>query len=163
MPRRPTLPLGIRRTLFRSLALSLFKRGQTANYAIKIARDMGLGYMRKKMLSDWREVTGIEKKRDAWRFVPKKYFPPKYLIEKTDHAIKTKYHYMFHVEMKEIETGELKTFRRTIATDEWWTIRRAEEELRSLVIEPVEDFYSEKYEIVRHTFVGVRENVKWSE
>jgi len=161
VPRRPTLPLGIRRTLFRSLALSLFRRGQSANYVIKVARDMGLGYMRKKMLADWREVTGIEKKKDVWRFVPKKYFPPKYLIEKTDHAIKTKYHYMFDVEMKEIETGIIKTFKRTVATDEWITIRKAEEELKSLVVEPVEDFYAEEYEVIRYRFVGIRENIKY--
>ena len=161
MPRRPALPLGMRRGLFRSLALSLFKRGQSANYAIKVARDLGLGYMRKQMLADWREVTGLEKKKDVWKFIPKKFCPPKYLIEKTDYAIKTKYHYVFDVEMKEVDTGLIKTFKRTIATDEWMTMRKAEDELRNLVIEPVKDFYSEKYEVVGYRFAGVRENIKW--
>jgi len=163
MPKKSLLPIGIRKTLFRSLALTAFRQGYSANFAIRVARSLGISYMRKEMLKTWREVTGLEKKKDAWKFIPKKFHPPKYLIEKTDEAIKTKYHYLFDVEMKDLATGELKKVRRTIATDEFITIRKAEEDLRSLVIAPIQDFYEDQFEVLDWEFTGVRENIKWSE
>lgn len=163
MPRKGLLPIGIRQTLFRAFALTSFKKGYSANYAIRVARGLGISYMRKRMLADWREVTGLEKKKDAWKFIPKKFCPPKYLIEKTDFAIKTKYHYLFDVQMKDLATGELKKVKRTIATDEFITIRKAEEDLRSLVIAPIQDFYEDQFEVLGWEFTGVRENIKWSE
>ena len=65
--------------------------------------------------------------------------------------------------MKDLATGELKKVRRTIATDEFITIRKAEEDLKSLVISPIKDFYEDQFEVLDWEFTGVRENIKWAE
>ena len=153
------LPIGIRRTLFRSLARTVFERGFSANYAIRVARGLGLGYQRKLMLTDFREVTGLIKKAKAWRFIPKKYLPPPYLIEKTDFAIRTAYHYVFDVDIRDKRTGLTKTVQRTIASDEILTIRRAEEELMNLVIDPIQIFYEEEAEVLGWKLRKVREKI----
>jgi len=163
MPRKALLPIGIRQTLFRAFALTSFKKGYSVNYAIRVARGLGISYMRKRMLADWREVTGLEKKKGVWKFIPKKFFPPEYLREKTDFAMKTHYHYLYDVEMKDLATGEIKTVKRTVATDELITLRQSEEDLKSLVISPIEDFYEDQFEVLRWEITGVRENIKWSE
>jgi len=61
MPKKNLLPIGIRKTLFRSLALTAFKQGYSANFAIRVARSLGISYMRKEMLKTWREVTGLKR------------------------------------------------------------------------------------------------------
>jgi len=153
------LPLGIRRTLFRSFVKVAFPKGYTANRMIRIAKDLGISYQRKLMLSDIREVTGLKKKEKAWRFIPKKFYPPLYLIEKTSFAIRTNYHYVFNVSIRNKITGLVEEAHRTIATDDFLTIRQAENELMEYVIDPMKVFYEEEIEVLGWEFVGVRQKV----
>jgi len=150
------LPLGIRRTLFRSFVKAAFKRGLSGNQMIRIARGLGISYRTKLMREDIREVTGLIKKAKAWRFIPKKYFPPRWLMEETDFAIKTNYHYCFEVTLRDKVTGLIETVNRTIATDDFLTIRQAEEQLIEYVIDPIKIFYEDEKEVIKWELPKVR-------
>lgn len=152
------LPLGLRRMLFRSFVLRNYHRLKSFNQAYREAKDLGIRYARKEMIKDFHEVLGIPYKSDRLKHVPKKYYPPKDLIQPSSFAMKSRYHYRYKLEFYDKLTGRTFTEYRSIATNSLLTLRQAEQLLYQRVIDPINDRYP--YKVIRYQLDIVLERRK---
>lgn len=147
----------LRRMFFRSLVSSAYPKVKSFNKLYKMARHAGISYRKKDMIRDFHEVTQTRIRSDTWKFIPKKYLPPKDLIVKQSFGMKRKYHYRFKVRLYNKVTGEYETVIRTIASDKLMTMNQAEQMLKEKVIDPINEKYNHIYEYHSHELYAVAE------
>lgn len=68
------IPTLIVRSLTRAAIPRMFRAGMSANAAAEFMRgQVGSLYRRTEFLADWREITGVEKIKESFKYIPKKY------------------------------------------------------------------------------------------
>lgn len=107
------------RALAQPFLIRMVREGLSANEALEKLREMGLGYRRTVFLEDWREVAGVDKKKDFLKNIPRKYaFTDASTVEK-EWYMRRKYSVVFKVTGTDLQTGERDVERfYTISTDE---------------------------------------------
>lgn len=89
--------MGIKRSAVIGLMRGAFRRGQSAGGFIWDMKQKGLSYRRSDMLSDWRSVNELERKKGAMRFVRRDYYPTEKSIASVDWAMSEEYLYKVKV------------------------------------------------------------------
>lgn len=92
--------MGIKRSTVIGLMRGAFRRGQSASSFIWDMRERGLGYRRTDMLSDWRTVNELEKKKGLMRFIRKDYYPAKQQMAEVEWALSKEYMYKVKVQSR---------------------------------------------------------------
>jgi len=114
------------RGLARTYIPSLLDLGLSATSALGLLRESGLGYRKTDFLSDWREFAGLEKKKDTFKYIPKRYKPTAATMTETSEMLSREYSYVFEVKGRDVITGEEKKLDWRYATDELISIEEAE-------------------------------------
>lgn len=72
-------------------------QGMTASGFLRKLQGMGIGYQKQRFLADWRTVAGIEKKKDAFKFVRRDRRPPMSAIADVEWELEKEYMYKVRV------------------------------------------------------------------
>lgn len=97
----------VARSLIRSALPKLFLQGYTANRALAYMKtQIGQGYRRQLFLADWREISGVEKVKESFRYIPKKYRLSFGLTVPRAGKMSTNYQYLFRVKGIDAKTFE---------------------------------------------------------
>ena len=97
----------VARSLARMQMGKLFRLGYTGNQAAKFLRkEIGGLYRRQVFQADWREITGVEKVKESFRFIPKKYRLSFGLTVPRATPLPTNYQYLFRLGGLDPETGQ---------------------------------------------------------
>lgn len=91
------MAFGINRYIVRLLIPDLYREFKSPTKALEYLRSVGLGYRRKEFLADWREILGIQKVKEWWKYTPKKYLPTEDEIVTTQLKLRTQYLYTARV------------------------------------------------------------------
>ncbi len=89
--------MGLKRATVIQLMRGAYRRGQSAGSFIFDMKERGLSYRRTDMLSDWRSVNEIEKKKGLMRFIRKDYYPAKQQLAEVDWLMSKEYMYKVKV------------------------------------------------------------------
>jgi len=144
------MPISKMRGLARRFIPEMIKLGMTTGGGLGLLRLEGMGYRRTDFLADWREFSGLARKRDPLRAIPKKYRPTEATIERTDYEQVKKFHYSYKVEGYDLVTQESVEDFVTVATDDIMTMQEAEEEAERLA-----DKYKLDIEIAKVIIDGI--------
>lgn len=68
-------------------------RGMTASGFLRKMQGMGLGYQKQRFLADWRSVAGIEKRKNAFKFVRRDRRPPMTAMADVEWPLEKEYMY----------------------------------------------------------------------
>jgi len=102
------------------------------NYLELCQVSYGKAYRKTDFLSDWREFTGKERKRDPLRAIPKKLRPTESTIERTEYEQKMKFNYEYKIDgYDNILQKDVEDFI-TVASDDIISMAEAEEEAQRL-------------------------------
>ncbi len=85
-------------------AKGAFQQGQSASSFLSDMKRRGLSYRRTDMLSDWRSVNELERKKEAFKYVRKDYFPSVKSIAQVDWDIAHEFLYKLKVQSR-LEPG----------------------------------------------------------
>lgn len=83
-----------------ALMRGAFRRGQSATSFIWDMKQKQLSYRRTTMLSDWRTINELEKKKGLMRFVRKDYYPAKIAMAEVEWLLSQEYMYKVKVESR---------------------------------------------------------------
>lgn len=72
-------------------------QGMTASGFLRKLQGMGIGYQKQRFLADWRSVAGIEKRKDAFKFVRRDRRPPMSAIADVEWELEKEYMYKVRV------------------------------------------------------------------
>ncbi|MCJ7828825.1 MAG: hypothetical protein MUP81_03675 [Dehalococcoidia bacterium] len=86
-----------------------FRAGESASTFISDMQDLGLGYRRADMFSDWRTVNEIEKKEGVLRFIRKDYYPAETSIAAVEWALSKEYMYKVQVQVRTTPKEPIET------------------------------------------------------
>jgi len=111
----------------------MLQKGWTTGAALGYLKAQGLGYRRQDFLSDWRQFSGAERKRDPLKAIPKKYKPTWNTIEMSATKQAAKLHYSYRIEGYDTFTSKDTTEWITVASDQVLTMQQAEEEAKRLM------------------------------
>lgn len=88
----------VARSLIRSAIPKLFRAGYSRNAAMEFMKgQIGKGYRRQVYLADWREITGVEKVKESFKYIPKKYRLSFNLLVPRATPMSTNYQYLYRV------------------------------------------------------------------
>jgi len=108
------------------------KAGIICQRRFKDATRPGVRLSQDKVLADWREFSGTERKRDPLRSIPKKYRPTEATIQRTEFEQRAKFNYNFDVEGYDEILKQDVIEHITVASEEILTMQEAEEEAQRL-------------------------------
>ena len=111
---------------------AMLKQGLSASAGLRMLQDQGLGYRKTRFLTDWREFSGTERKRDPLRAIPKKYRPTESTIQRTEFEQRAKFNYNFDVEGYDEILKQDVIEHITVASEEILTMQEAEDEAQRL-------------------------------
>ena len=97
--------MGLKRATVIQLMRGAFRRGQSAGGFIWDMKQRGLSYRRTDMLSDWRSVNEVEKKKGLMRFIRKDYYPAKQQMAEVEWLMSKEYMYKVKVQSR-LKPGE---------------------------------------------------------
>jgi len=83
-----------------ALMRGAFRRGESATTFIWDMRQRGLGYRRTTMLSDWRTVNELEKKKGLMRFIRRDYYPTAIAVAEVEWMLSQEYMYKVKVQSR---------------------------------------------------------------
>lgn len=106
---------------------SLINQGFSGNTALNFLKEQGLSYRRQDFQADWREFTGLEKKKDTFKYIRPDLKPTAKTFTETSENLSKEYSYIFHVEGKDSITGEPKETGWRLATDDLLSLNEAME------------------------------------
>ena len=110
----------------------MLQMGVSASAGLRMLQSQGLGYRRTLFLADWREFSGIARKVDPLRAIPKKHRPTEATIQRTEFQQTKKFNYEYKVGGYDmILEKDTETFI-TVASDDILTMEEAEEEAQRL-------------------------------
>jgi hypothetical protein len=97
-----------RRNLARNLFPAFYERGYSANRALQLLREAGLGYRRQDFLRDFAE--GEQRYRQAYRvrFVREDRVPTERILQSRYHGVPDKYSFTFRVSLRNEFTGKVE-------------------------------------------------------
>lgn len=72
-------------------------QGMSATGFLRKLQAIGIGYQKQRFLADWRSVAGIEKKKDAFKFVRRDRRPPMSAIADVEWELEKEYMYKVRV------------------------------------------------------------------
>lgn len=144
------MPVLAMRGLARRFIPEMLRLGMTTTAGLSLLRTEGMGYRRTDFLSDWREFSGLARKRDPLRAIPKKYRPTEATIERTDFEQIKKFNYNYKIEGYDVITQKDTESWITVASDTIMTMEEAEAEAERLA-----DKYKLDIEIARMIIDGV--------
>lgn len=113
----------------------MLKMGLTQAAGLRMLQGQGLGYRKTNFLSDWREFSGMEMKRDPLKSVPSKYRPTEAVIQRTEFEQRKKFNYNFDVEGYDMIQQKDIVDHITVASDDILTMEEAEAEAQRLADE----------------------------
>lgn len=138
------------RGLARRFIPEMLRLGMSATAGLNLLRAEGMGYRRTDFLKDFRDLAGVERKRDPLRAIPKKYRPTEATIQRTDFEQRKKFNYNYKIEGYDIITQEETETFITVASDDILTMEEAEREAERLA-----DKYKLDIEIAKMIIDGV--------
>lgn len=96
------------RAIARNYFTAFYERNISANQALKILREAGLGYRRQDFLADYR--AGRERYAQAIRvrFVGEERVPSERILQPKYHGVPDRYSFIFRIELRNPITGEVK-------------------------------------------------------
>jgi len=92
--------MAVKRAAVIGLMRGAFKRGQSASSFLRDMRVKGLSYRRTDMLSDWRSVNELERKKGAMRYVRRDRFPATKAIAQVEWDMSDEWMYKVKVESR---------------------------------------------------------------
>lgn len=95
------------RNLARSLFAGFVSEGLSANQALSILREKGLGYRRQDFLRDYREFKGIFESRSSIKYVGEDKIPSDALFEDRYFGVPDHYAYLYKWKGVDAKTGEV--------------------------------------------------------
>ncbi len=126
----------VARSLFRSAIPKLFAQGYSLNKAADYMRgQIGGLYRRTTYQADWREITGVEKIKESFRYIPKKYRLSFGLTVPRAGRMSTNYQYLFRVKGIDSETQEM-TYQWTSMLDD---VRMGPKQAEDIMLEQIQD------------------------
>jgi len=111
----------------------MLQQGWTTGRALGYLKAQGMGYRRTDFLSDWRQFSGQERKRDPLKAIPKKYKPTWDTIQMSETRQTAKLHYTYQVEGYDVFQQKKVTEWITVASDQVLTMEQAAEEAKRLI------------------------------
>jgi len=106
-----------------------------------LLREHGLGIRRQRFLELYRDLRGIEKKRETIKYVPRKYAPSRNLfVELPEEAMKSRYRYVLRYDVMDKE-GNITSRYFSVRTNRYMSVG----EMQDIVGSKVKD-YERKYE-----------------
>jgi len=90
--------MAIERAIVIGRMRSAFRKGQSASSFIQQMKTEGLSYRRTTMLSDWRSVNEIERKKEAFKYIRKDYYPTEKSIAEVEWKLSKEYMYKVKVQ-----------------------------------------------------------------
>lgn len=92
--------MGLKRAQVIGLMRGAFRRGQSASSFIWDMKQRELSYRRIDMLSDWRTINELEKKKGLMRFIRKDYYPAKQQMAEVEWLLTKEYMYKVQVQSR---------------------------------------------------------------
>jgi hypothetical protein len=118
--------------------------GVSANRALTMLRERGLGIRRQRFLSIYRELRGVEAKRDRLKYVPHKYAPSRELyVTLPREGMKTRYGYTVRYDVIDPE-GRISSKYFSVRSERQLTVRESLETVANKV-KPREEKYENKF------------------
>ncbi len=108
---------GSRRVMGRAFIPKLFKLGYNPARAMSFLKLYGVSYRKTTFLSDWRQILGIERKRDPLKHVRKDRKPTDAVIQKTKDEQKHKFKHTYKAMLYDVEQGNYTTQHISIGTN----------------------------------------------
>lgn len=128
------------RSLTRAAIPKMFRAGMSASAAARFMRaEVGGFYRRQTFLADWREITGVEKLKESFRYIPKKYRLSFNLMAPVASEMPTKYRYLFRVSGINPETGAVEHAWTSMLDDVRLSPERAEQIMWDVIQDPETD------------------------
>jgi hypothetical protein len=131
---------GAPRLVIRAVIPELYTTFKSASRALEWLSKRGFGYRKKDFFADWREVLGFDKRKEAFKYIPKKYAPYKDLMTETEYDIRSKYQYVSHIEYIEKKTGLYKEREISLPTDRLLSMEEAEMKMGEIIEESWDDY-----------------------
>lgn len=92
--------MAIQRATFIAKMRKAFREGKTGTSFYWELRSLGPVYRKSQFLSDYRSISGLEKKEGALRYVRKDYFPAKAAMAQVEWMLSKEYMYKVKVESR---------------------------------------------------------------
>lgn len=145
------------RGIARTFIPSLIEKGFSANQGLSFFKEMGRGYRRQDLLTDWAEFSGLKRKEDTFKYIRKDYRPTAATITTTSENLSKEYSYIARVGVQNLATGEIEYHQWRFATDELVSIEEAEEDIWSETDEPTSK--DPQFDYVSVQITGVKRSV----
>lgn len=147
--------MSIARMAGRAVLPKLFAEGLSANKALDYLKSIGKGYRRKTFLSDWRELTGAEKLKDVYKYIPKKYALSYNLMAPTETKQAQEFKYVFRAKTTNMYTGEEDHTTISMGSDTRYSPEQAEYEMSDIMNALDEEYLAEHGYIVSDIALAV--------
>lgn len=96
------------RSIARNYFPAFYERNISANQALRILREAGLGYRRKEFLRDYRAGREIHARYTLVRYVGEERVPSERILYPEYHGVPDRYSFVFRIELRNTLTGEEK-------------------------------------------------------
>jgi len=149
------LPRGSIRATAQPYLEGLASRGLSANAALTLLREKGLGYRRADFLADYRKYQGREIAKGRGRYVRMDSYPGPSCEVETAGFQRRQYNYVVNYYTTDLDTGETTKHWYIVASDERLT-RRAIEESAFDVICAHLDRYNARFENLAFSHTRIR-------
>lgn len=105
----------------------LFAQGYSASKALSYLKSTTGGYRRKVFLADWREITGAQKLKNVYKYIPRKYALSMNLMSPTNVKQHKNFRYIFETSTTDRETGKKQVGTISMISDRRLSIDEAED------------------------------------
>lgn len=145
----------LRRTFGRMFIPESFSKGYSAIKTLDILKGLGYSYRKTDFLADWREITGVKKVENAYRFIPKRHKPSLNLITEASTRLKKNYTYLYDVRLTDRVTGEVWHRDYRMCMDTLESVGFMEDEFWSRYGAFIEEDYEPEFYVSKVTLRGV--------
>lgn len=141
------------RGIVRTYMPALIEAGLSGRGAELFYREQGLGYRRQDFLSDWREMSGLQKKEDTFKYIRHDLKPTANTLTETSENLSKEFSYIFKVKGRDSLTGEVKEVGWRLATDSLLSLDEAMEWAEDNILE---DEYGQNITDYKIAVTGVK-------
>ena len=141
------------RGIARNYLPGMISLGYSGTEALTILQDNKIGYKNQDFQADWREFTGLEKKKDTFKYIRHDLKPDVGSFTPTSDNLSREYSYIFEIKGKDSITGEPRETAWQVSTDDLLSLNDAMDAAEGYMLDPE---YGENIEDYDIKVVGVK-------